>query len=305
MSEFAPNKSNQAEFTIVGFSSSQKHKIPMFLLFLIIYLFAVLSNLVTITLFFLDRNLHKPMYFFLCNLSILDILYISVTVPNHLHMIISQNKRISFRSCMAQLFLFNSFGTVEYMLVTSMAYDRYQAVCNPLSYHQKMNRKTCCILSRVAWIGGFSAALPISISVSSLPFCSSHQINHIFCDVSPLLKIACGDTTTCQLIIFGTGAGITLNCLILTLTSYVFIIFAILKIRSTKGRIKTFSTCASHLAIVILFYTMIASMYMKPPSSYSLDEAKVQSVLFNNIIPLLNPMIYTLKNNDMKEAVKK
>ncbi|KAG8435728.1 hypothetical protein GDO86_013610 [Hymenochirus boettgeri] len=176
-----PNKSYISEFLILGFSDSSEQKVPLFLLFLFIYLFTVLSNLVIIVLICLDRNLQKPMYFFLRNMSVLDISYTSVTAPNFLNMIITENKRVSFRSCMAQLFLFNYLGTVEYMLLTSMAYDRYQAICNPLCYYRNMNPKNCYLLSGMAWVGGFLITLPITLSVSALSFCSSNQINHIYC----------------------------------------------------------------------------------------------------------------------------
>ncbi|KAG8439579.1 hypothetical protein GDO86_005682, partial [Hymenochirus boettgeri] len=305
MAEFATNESYITEFVILGFSNSLEQKVPLFLIFLLIYLFTLVSNLLIITLIFLHRNLHTPMYFFLCNLSFLDIFLTSVTAPNLLHNIISENKRISFSACIAQLFLFNILTTVEYMLLTSMSYDRYQAICNPLRYYQNMNKNTCQIFAGMAWIGGFLAPLPISISISALPFCSSNQINHIFCDVAPLLKIACGDTSATERLIFVAGVLVVLNCFILTVTSYVFIISTILKLSTSKGRRKAFSTCSSHLTAIILFYAMIASMYMKRPSSYSLDEGKVQSVLFSNIIPMLNPVIYTLKNNDVKETINR
>ncbi|KAG8430309.1 hypothetical protein GDO86_018006 [Hymenochirus boettgeri] len=262
MAEFATNESYITEFVILGFSNSLEQKVPLFLIFLLIYLFTLVSNLLIITLIFLHRNLHTPMYFFLCNLSFLDIFLTSVTAPNLLHNIISKNKRISFSACIAQLFLFNILTTVEYMLLTSMSYDRYQAICNPLRYYQNMNKNTCQIFAGMAWIGGFLAPLPIRVLV-------------------------------------------VLNCFILTVTSYVFIISTILKLSSSKGRRKAFSTCSSHLTAIILFYAMIASMYMKRPSSYSLDEGKVQSVLFSNIIPMLNPVIYTLKNNDVKETINR
>ncbi|KAG8430310.1 hypothetical protein GDO86_018007 [Hymenochirus boettgeri] len=300
-----PNGSCVTEFLILGFSHSPNQKVPLFLIFLLIYLFTVLSNLVIIVLICLDRKLHKPMYFFLCNMSVLDISYTSVTSPNFLHIILSENKRISFRACMAQLFLFNSLGSVEYMLLTSMAYDRYQAICNPLHYCQTMNRKRSLILSTVSWVGGFIAALPISIFISALSYCSSNTINHIFCDMSPLLTLACDDTSSTELLVFVEGVFICLNCFILTAISYTFIISDIIKICSFKGRVKAFSTCVSHLTVVILFYASITCMYMKPTSSSSLNEEKALSVLYINIVPMLNPIIYTLRNKEVKEAAQK
>ncbi|OCT71424.1 olfactory receptor 1019-like [Xenopus laevis] len=305
MSEIVLNGSSFTEFIILGFSNNEKQKVPVVLLFLLMYLFTVLSNTLIIVLISLDSNLHKPMYFFLCNMSFLDIFFTSVTAPTLLHMQLSEHKRISFRACMTQLYLFNSFGAMEYMMLTAMAYDRYQAICNPLGYLQYMNRNVCCILVALAWGGGFIAAVPINILISALCYCSSNQINHFFCDITPLLKLACDDTSAIEFLIFAEGVLIVLNCFILTVTSYVFIAFAIIRISSSKGRFKAFSTCASHLTVVILFYSMIVCLYMKPSSSYSLNDGKILSVFSVHVVPMLNPVIYTLRNTDIKEAVKK
>ncbi|OCT71423.1 hypothetical protein XELAEV_18034403mg [Xenopus laevis] len=305
MSKIVPNESSFTEFLILGFSHSEKEKVPLFLLFLLIYLFTVLSNIGIIGLISLDSNLHKPMYFFLCNMSFQDIFFTSVTAPNLLILELSEEKKIPFRACMTQLYLFNSFCGVEYMMLTAMAYDRYQAICNPLGYHQNMNKNMCCILAAVAWGGGFIAALPINILISALSYCSSNQINHFFCDLTPLLKLACDDTSVIEFLIFAEGVLIVLNSFLLTIMSYVFIAIAIIRIGSSKGRFKAFSTCASHLTVVILFYAMIACLYMKPSSLFSLNDGKVLSVLNVHVIPLLNPVIYTLRNRDIMEAVKK
>nr|DBA15135.1 TPA: hypothetical protein GDO54_004387 [Pyxicephalus adspersus] len=290
------------EFIILGFADHQDMKVPLFLLFLVMYLLTVISNLIIITLVCLDNHLQKPMYFFICNMSFIDMLYSSVTVPNMLKNIITNNKSISFQGCMSQLFFFNSLGSLEYMLLTSMAYDRYVAICCPLVYHVTMNKKVCVTLASVAWGGGFAAALPLSVLISSLCYCASTQINHFFCDLTPLLKLACDDTSAVEYAVFAEGIIIVLNCFLLTLTTYVYIISAIFKISSKESRYKAFSTCTSHLTVVILFYTMIASMYMKPSSSYDLDEGKGFAILYVVIVPMLNPIIYTLRNKDVNEA---
>ncbi|XP_069837918.1 olfactory receptor 5AR1-like [Dendropsophus ebraccatus] len=295
-------RSNQNEFMMLGFSNHQELKVPLFFLFLLIYLFTVLSNFFIIGLISIDSHLQKPMYFFICNMSFIDIGYSTVTTPNLLQLVFNGIKRISFGGCMTQLYFFNSFGSLEYMLLTSMAYDRYVAICHPLSYHLVMNRETCLCLALTAWGMGFIAAFPLSVLISSLCFCSSIEINHFFCDLTPLLAIACDDTTTTQYVLYTEGVLFVLSCFLLTLISYIYIISAILKISSRDGRYKAFSTCASHLNIVVLFYLMIACMYMKPTSSYSLDEGKGLSVLYVIIIPMLNPIIYSLRNNDVKEA---
>ncbi|KAM4702768.1 olfactory receptor 5AP2-like [Rhinophrynus dorsalis] len=303
MAEFVTYGNNVTDFLILGFSYSQGLKVPLCLLFLSIYLITILCNFMIIILVCIDRSLQKPMYFFLCNMSFLDIFYTSVTAPNLLHNIITDNKTISFKGCMTQLFFFNSFGSMEYMLLTSMAYDRYTAICNPLCYYMNMNRNNCQFLAGAAWTAGFLAATPISVLVSGLCYCSSNHINHFFCDITPLLKLACDDTSATEFVIFAEGILIVLNCFILTLTSYIYIISAILKIGTRESRQKTFSTCASHLTVVILFYTMIVCVYMKPTSSYSLDEGKVLSILYVNIVPMLNPVIYSLRNKDVKKAL--
>ncbi|XP_073411980.1 olfactory receptor 5AR1-like [Dendrobates tinctorius] len=299
------NKSNKYEFIMLGLSNNQEMSVPLFLLFLVVYLFTVVSNFSIIGLISMDTHLQKPMYFFICNMSLIDISYSTVTTPNLLQLVLKGIKIISFQGCMVQLFFFNSFGSMEYMLLTSMAYDRYVAICHPLSYHLIMNRVSCLALAITAWGMGFMAAFPLSFLISSLCFCASSEINHFFCDLTPLLAIACDDTSATEYVIYTEGVLFVFSCFLLTLISYVYIISAIFKIRSSNGRYKAFSTCASHLTIVVLFYLMIACLYMKPTSSYSLDEAKSLSVLYVIIIPMLNPVIYSLRNSDVKEAFKR
>ncbi|KAG8549687.1 hypothetical protein GDO81_020134, partial [Engystomops pustulosus] len=290
---------------MLGFTKDQDLKVLLFLLFLVIYLFTVLSNFIIISLIFMDSHLQKPMYFFICNMSVIDICYPTVTTPSLLQLALKGIKKISFHGCMTQLFFFNSFGSMEYMLLTSMAYDRYVAICHPLTYHFIMNRGTCLSLAFSAWGMGFIAALPLSVLISSLSFCSSIEINHFFCDLTPLLTIACDDTSATQYVLFTEGALFVFSCFLLTFVSYIYIISAIIKIGTSAGRYKAFSTCASHLTIVILFYVMIACMYMKPTSSYSLVEGKGLSILYVILVPMLNPIIYSLRNNDVKEAFKR
>ncbi|XP_053549002.1 olfactory receptor 1019-like [Bombina bombina] len=300
-------KSNKSatEFLIVGFSDAPDLQIPLFSLFFLIYSLTVLGNLIIILLISSDINLQKPMYFFLCSMSCLDISYSSVTAPNLLHMFITANKMTSFNRCMVQLYFFNSFASMEYLLLTTMAYDRYMAICNPLIYPQIMNKKNCLILVAMAWLSGFLAGLPVTVLSSALAFCTSNIINHFFCDVTPLLKLACGDTSTIKFVMFAQGVCLLFSCFLLTVMSYIYIINAILKISSAEGRLKTFSTCGSHLTVVVLFYVLVVGVYMKPTSSYSLDEGKFLSVLYVNVIPMLNPIIYTLRNKDVKESFRK
>uniref|UniRef100_A0A6I8SMF4 Olfactory receptor n=1 Tax=Xenopus tropicalis TaxID=8364 RepID=A0A6I8SMF4_XENTR len=301
MSLVVPNGSSFTEFLILGFSHSEKQKVPLFLLFLLIYLFTVISNTLIIALISLDSNLHKPMYFFLCNMSCLDIFFTSVTAPTLLH--ITGKNNISFMMCMVQLYFFSSFTVIEYLLLTTMAYDRYVAICRPLFYPQVMNQRTCILLAAAAWIGGFLSGAPVTILISALTFCASNIINHFFCDILPLLKLSCDDTSTVEFVMFAQGSLFLFSCFILTMMSYIYIISAILKITSVEGRHKTFSTCGSHLTSVTLFYVLLICVYLKPPSLYSLDKGKVVSVLYVNVIPMLNPIIYSLRNKDVKKAL--
>ncbi|XP_075034370.1 olfactory receptor 5AR1-like [Mixophyes fleayi] len=299
------NKSDVIEFMIWGLSNTPKLQPVLFLVFFLIYLLTVFGNIVIITLIFSDNHLQKPMYCFLCNMSFLDISYSTVTAPYMLYTFITGNKKLSIKRCMVQLYFFNSFASAEYLLLTTMAYDRYMAICKPLSYPQAMNQRACFYLAVTAWISGFLAALPVTVLSSALSFCASNVINHFFCDVTPLLKLACNDTIAIELTMFTEGVVLLFSCFLLTVMSYIYIISAILKIQSTEGRHKAFSTCASHLTVVILFYLLVVGVYMKPTSSYSLDEGKFLSVLYVNIIPMLNPFIYSLRNKDVKDALSK
>eukprot|EP00079_Xenopus_tropicalis_P013467 XP_002941950.2 PREDICTED: olfactory receptor 1019-like [Xenopus tropicalis] len=296
------NKSGATGFLIVGFSDSPELQGPLFLFFLLIYLVTVWGNLLLISLISTDSHLQKPMYFFLCNLSCLDISYSSVTAPYLLHIFSTGDNNISFTMCMVQLYFFSSLATMEYLLLTTMAYDRYVAICRPLFYPQVLNQRTCILLAAAAWIGGFLSGAPLSVLISALTYCNSNIINHFFCDVTPLLKLSCDDTSTVETVVFLQGVFLLFSCFILTIISYIYIISAILKITSTEGRHKTFSTCGSHLTALTLFYVLLACVYMKPASSYSLDEGKVLSVLYVNVIPMLNPIIYSLRNKDVKKA---
>ncbi|KAE8589844.1 hypothetical protein XENTR_v10017767 [Xenopus tropicalis] len=304
--ESAPlvHNSSADGFLIMGFSDSPELRGPLFLIFLLIYLVTLLGNLIIITLISTNAHLQKPMYFFLCNLSCLDISYSSVTAPYLLHIFSTGDNNISFTMCMVQLYFFSSLATMEYMLLTTMAYDRYMAICKPLFYPQVMNQRTCILLAAAAWIGGFVSATPVTILISTLNYCSSNIINHFFCDLTPLLKLSCDDTSTIELIIFIEGFFLLFGCSVLTMMSYLFIISAILKITSTQGRYKTFSTCGSHLTSVTVFYVLMISVYLRPASVYSLAESKFISVLYMNVIPMLNPIIYSLRNKDVIKALK-
>ncbi|XP_073537761.1 olfactory receptor 5AR1-like [Phyllobates terribilis] len=302
---FSKNKSGATEFVIWGLSDNPSLQPVLLLIFLLLYIITVSGNIVIITLIFCDVHLKKPMYHFLCNMSFLDFSYSTVTAPYMLYVLMTGHKNLSINRCMTQLYFFNSFASVEYLLLTTMAFDRYIAICKPFLYMQVMNKRACFWLSVIAWILGFMAALPVTILSSALTFCASNVINHFFCDVTPLLKLSCDDIAAIEMTMFTEGVVLLFSCFFLTVMSYVYIISAILKIQSTEGRHKAFSTCASHLTVVILFYILVVCVYMKPTSSYSLDVGKIVSVLYVNVIPMLNPFIYSLRNKEVKDAIMK
>nr|XP_033780485.1 olfactory receptor 1019-like [Geotrypetes seraphini] len=244
------------------------------------------------------------MYLFLSNLSILDICCTSATFPKMLHNFFTQSKSISFHECMTQLFFFQSLTGTELFLLTAMAYDRYVAICNPLCYSLIMKKSVCVLLAAGSWVIIFLGELPLIAMISQLPYCASMEINHFFCDPFALIKLSCSDTHELSILIFIEGTFVIFIPFLLTLISYIFIISSILRIRCMEGRCKTFSTCSSHLTSVTLFYGTIMCIYMRPTSSmYSPAQDKLFSLLFTGLIPMLNPIIYSLRNQEIKNTL--
>ncbi|XP_029435779.1 olfactory receptor 1019-like [Rhinatrema bivittatum] len=299
------NLTTVTEFIILGFPEFPQLQIPLFLLFLLIYLIILMGNLTIITLTCLDPRLHTPMYFFLCNLSFLDISYTSLTLPKLMDIFLRKGKHISAFVCFIQMHFFISLLGIEYVLLTVMAYDCYVAICHPLRYTTIMNPRVCLLMVTGTWMFGFLGPVAYTVLVSHFSFCGSIEINHFFCDLSALLKLSCTSTFAVESITYIAGFFIVLPCLILTLTSYVYIISSILRIRSAEGRRKAFSTCSSHLTVVILFYGTIMCLYMRPTSMQSLDQNKLFALLYNVLIPMFNPLIYSLNNKAVKEALQK
>lgn len=293
------------KFFLVGFSDVPDLQILLFLFFLLVYLLTIMGNLILIFLICFSPTLNTPMYFFLCNLSSLDIVYTTVTSPKLIHIFATNNGRISFAGCISQLFFFVAFWNTEYFLLTVMSYDRYVAICKPLYYSMIMNQKLCTIAAVGTWIGGMLGAIPSTIVVSMASYNSSSDLNHFFCDIKALENVAISDTTRIQSVILVQGTLVVMTAFMLTLVSYVYIISTILKIRSTMGKYKAFSTCASHLTVVSCFYVLIFDLYFRPKSAVSMNQGKVLTVLFAYIIPLLNPVVYSFRNNDVKKAVTK
>ncbi|XP_074838464.1 olfactory receptor 10C1-like [Carettochelys insculpta] len=299
------NKTSVPEFVILGFSNYRDRNVVLFAVFLGIYVFTVLGNILIILAASVDPTLHTPMYFFLRNLSFLEICYTSVTLPKVLSNLLSGHRTISFTGCALQMYFFLFFGGTECFLLAVMAYDRYCAICNPLRYASIMNKKVCLQLSGGSWVCGTVVALEHTVFIFTLPFCGSNVINHFFCEIQPLLKLVCGDTYWSEIQIIVGAAVILLLPLLLILVSYTYIISTILKIRSSKGRHRAFSTCSSHLLVVTLFYGMALIMYVRPKSSFPPDVNKLLSLLYSVVTPILNPIVYSLRNREVKGALKK
>ncbi|NWR87568.1 O10C1 protein, partial [Furnarius figulus] len=299
------NQTSAIMFVFVGFSHQKDMKVIFFFLLLSVYIITVLGNLIILLVISMDPVLHTPMYFFLRNLSFLEICYTSVTLPRMLVNLLSGDATISFAGCAAQMYFFVFFGATECYLLVAMAYDRYQAICNPLHYMDIMNKKVCMQLAASSWICGNLVALGHTISVFSLPFCGSNTINHFFCEIQPVLMLVCGDTYWNEIHIILSCVFVILMPFVLILVSYGLIISSILKIKSAKDRYKAFSTCFSHITVVTLFYGAGVYTYIRPKSSYSLDVDKVLTLFYSVVTPILNPVIYSLRNREVKGALFK
>nr|XP_033799908.1 olfactory receptor 6C3-like [Geotrypetes seraphini] len=299
------NHTEVTEFIILGFFELPELQFLLFLVFLIIYMMSLTGNLLIIITVCSDSHLHSPMFFFLINLSFLEICYVTVTMPKLLAVLIAQNKTISFIQCMTQMYLFLVCTDNEAYLLTAMAYDRYVAICKPLHYTIIMNKKVCFLLAFVSWMIGFLGMAPNVTLISQSSFCNSNEINHFFCDMTALMTLSCSGTTVIENINYIEGLLLGFTPLLLTIISYVYIISAVLKLHSAKSRQKTFSTCSSHLTVVLLFYGTTVAVYLRPQSADSLDINKVLTVVYITAIPLFNPLIYSLRNKELKEMLCK
>ncbi|XP_034981351.1 olfactory receptor 5AR1-like [Zootoca vivipara] len=296
------NESTVTEFILAGFMVHPDLQVPLFLLFLIIYVATIIGNLGIIIVTSVDAQLQTPMYFFLRNLSIIDIGYSTAIAPKLLTTFLAEKTTISFKGCAVQFFFFAVFITTEGCLLAVMAYDRFTAICNPLLYFAIMSRKHCTILVVVAYACGLTSSILQTSFIFTLSFCSSNIINHFFCDVPPILKLSCSDTHVTHTVHFILSTIIGLTTFLIVLVSYIAILFAILRISSAQGRYKAFSTCASHLTTVTIFFGTIIFMYIRPGSTFSIDQDKIVSVFYSLMISFLNPLIYSLRNKDVKDA---
>ncbi|XP_039390485.1 olfactory receptor 1038-like [Mauremys reevesii] len=299
------NHSEATEFILSGLTDRPELQVPLFGVFLVIYCITLVGNGGMILLIMIDPRFHTPMYFFLSSLSFCDLCYSSTISPKMLLNFLAERKTISYTACAVQLYLFVSFADVECLLLAVMAYDRYVAICNPLLYTVTMSRQLCKQLVALVYTVGFMDSMIHTCFTFRLSFCSSNIINHFFCDIPPLLALSCSDTRINEIVLFAFTCCITVSSLVPVLLSYVYITSTILQIRSAEGRSKTFSTCSFHLTAVVLLFGTLLFMYLRPTSSYSMDTDKVASVFYTLVIPMLNPLIYSLRNTEVKDALRR
>ncbi|XP_014936718.2 olfactory receptor 11L1-like [Acinonyx jubatus] len=299
------NQTAVTEFIFLGFSSVLYLRLTLFVIFLTVYLLSLMGNTLIIFIVLTDVTLQTPMYIFLGNLSFLEIWYTTATVPKLLATCLAQVVTISVFGCITQYYFFFSMGATECILLAVMAYDRYLAVCSPLRYSLLMSLRVCLRFSAGSWIGGFIAPLLPTILISHLSFCGPQKINHFFCDSDPIFKLSCSDTFLVEALGYTCSSVVILSSFLLTMSSYGHIVVTIIRLSSREARKKTFSTCASHLTVVSIYYGTIIFAYVRPPAKYNFTIGKVISVFYCVVTPLVNPLIYTLRNKDVKKAFRK
>ncbi|XP_005414000.1 PREDICTED: olfactory receptor 2B6-like [Chinchilla lanigera] len=299
------NESHPDEFILLGFADRPWLELPLFIILLITYPMAMMGNIAIILVSKLDPHLHSPMYFFLTNLSFLDMCYTTSIVPQMLFNLGSSKKTISYVGCAAQVYFFSTTGATECLLLAVMSFDRYVAICRPLHYTLIMNQRICLLLVSIVWLTGITYAVSEATATLQLPLCGINELDHLVCEIPVLIKTACGEKEANELALSLACVFIIAVPLCLILASYTHVGRAVLKIKSSGGRKKAFGTCSSHLVIVLLFYSPAISIYLQPPSSVSRDQPKFMALFYGVVIPSLNPFIYTLRNKDMKGALVK
>ncbi|XP_065272322.1 olfactory receptor 10A7-like [Emys orbicularis] len=299
------NQTSITEFILLGFGTLPELQIFLFLLFLVIYMATMAGNILIVVLIVVDCRLHTPMYFFLGNLSCLETCYTSTILPSMLTSLLSGDRTISFSGCLTQYYFFASMVATECLLLSVMSYDRYLAICNPMHYAANMSGRSCLQFIGGSWIGGFLCSGIITLPISQLAFCGPNGIDHFFCDPIPLINLSCNDPHLMEMLAFTLSLIFLLVPFLLTLMSYICIIVTILRIPSITGRQKAFSTCSSHLIVVTMYYGTLLIAYMFPTSNTLRDFKKVLSVFYTVLTPLVNPLIYSLRNKEVKEALRK
>ncbi|XP_046300492.1 olfactory receptor 5B3-like [Marmota monax] len=299
------NRTKVTEFILLGLTKDSDLQLPLFVTFFLIYTITLVGNLGMILLIVLDSRLHTPMYFFLGNLALVDFCYSSAVTPKVMAGLLLRDKVISYNACAAQMYFFGAFGTVENYLLASMAYDRYVAVCKPLHYTTTMTTRVCTWLILGSYIVSFlNASIHIG-DMFSLSFCKSNVVHHFFCDVPAVMVLSCSDRHVSELVLVSIVSFNIFFALLVILISYMFIFITILKMRSDTGHRKALSTCASHFTAVSIFYGTVIFMYLQPSSSHSMDTDKISSVFYTMVIPMLNPVVYSLRNREVKGAFLK
>ncbi|XP_074083651.1 olfactory receptor 5P80-like [Macrotis lagotis] len=293
------------EFILLGLTDDPTLRVILFVIFVCVYDVTLVGNLSIIILIRNSPQLHTPMYHFLSHLAFVDSVYSSSVTPVMLKNFLVDKTMIPLEGCVAQVFCGATFGTAECFLLAVMAYDRYMAICNPLLYSIRMSPEVCTVLLIISYLGGCVNAWTFTGSILNRVFCGTNEINHFFCDYSPLLKLSYSQDNFAEILASATAGSIIMITVLIIIISYIYILFSVLKINSTEGRSKAFSTCTSHLTAVTLYYGTTTFIYVMPKSSYSTDENKVLSVFYIVIIPMLNPLIYSLRNNEVKGALRK
>ncbi|XP_034646077.1 olfactory receptor 6N1-like [Trachemys scripta elegans] len=299
------NQTTVRQLILLGFGDLPHLQILLFLLFLVIYMATVAGNTLILVLVVTGQHLHTPMYFFLGNLSYLEICYTSTFLPRLLSSLLTGDRTISVSGCITQLYFSGSLAATECYLLAAMSYDRYLAICKPLHYSTLMNNRFRLQLAAGSWLNGCLASAVLILFISQLIFCGPNEIDHFYCDPIPLIELSCSDAHLSMLVDFIIISVFTLPPFLLTLMSYVFILVSILRIPSTTGRQKAFSTCSSHLTVVTIFYGTIMTVHMLPKRDTLRDLKKVLSFCFTVVTPLVNPLIYSLRNREVKEALSK
>ncbi|XP_044840954.1 olfactory receptor 10A4-like [Mauremys mutica] len=299
------NQTAVTEFIFVGFSWLVELQALLFAMVLSMYAVSLTGNVLITAIIKANPSLHTPMYFFLTNLSLLEICYTTSIVPKMLVSLVSENRRISLWGCATQMYFFTLFGITECCLLAAMAYDRYVAICNPLRYTLVMRKGACAQLAIASWMVGMLVGLSQTSYVFSLTYCGPNRINHFFCDIPPLLKLACGDTSMNVLAVYLVALLFITSPFMLILASYLFIIASVLRMPSAEGKRKAFSTCSSHLIVVLLFYGSGIITYLRPKSSYSMESDKLLALFYTVVTSMLNPIVYSLRNKEVKEALRR
>ncbi|EHA97249.1 Olfactory receptor 8J3 [Heterocephalus glaber] len=298
------NMTQVTEFILIGVSHCPELQVPLFLVFLGIYVLTTMGNLGIITLTSVDPRLQTPMYFFLRHLALINLGNSTVIAPKMLSNFLAQKKTISYYACATQLAGFLVFIVAEIYMLAVMAYDRYVAICIPLRYLVVVSRRVCLLLVSLTYLYGLFTSIVFTLCVFSLSFCSSNVINHFYCDITPLVALSCSDTYVTEILVFLSAGTNLVFSMSIVIVSYFNIVLSILRMRSSEGRKKAFSTCGSHMMAVTVFYGTLLFMYLQPGTNHSLDTDKMASVFYTLVIPMLNPMIYSLRNKNVKAALK-